>query len=245
MLTFVSLGSLFLYRSGLDCLVLLAVAYVAVVAVVVVMLLGYHLQLVAMNLTTNEHHNFWRYEYFKVRGVLVMVVLVMMMRMMVTLIMVMMMMMRMIMVMMMMMITIMMVMMMLTLNPPPGRDGPCAEPVRQGLFAQRGQPPLRHRRRPRSRRGTAPQHRLNPLSQRGLAREVGVSSRDRGVRHRRRPRPRRGSGFSTPSRGGWGFSTEEGGYTKRGENSTCRPCSAAGFSGRAGGLPERGDSPTC
>jgi hypothetical protein len=65
---FVWLCGLYLRLVGLDVLVLVSLVLVLAIGLMVGALAFYHVQLVALNLTTNEHHNFWRYEYFKVSG---------------------------------------------------------------------------------------------------------------------------------------------------------------------------------
>lgn len=57
---------LYLWRFGWDVLVLLVSMYVSGITLMAAMLTFYHVQLLAVNLTTNEHHNLWRYAYFKV-----------------------------------------------------------------------------------------------------------------------------------------------------------------------------------
>jgi hypothetical protein len=64
---FVTTCVLYLWRFGWDVLVLLVSMYVSGITLMAAMLTFYHVQLLAVNLTTNEHHNLWRYEYFKVR----------------------------------------------------------------------------------------------------------------------------------------------------------------------------------
>jgi len=51
-----------------DWLIIVALIWVFPLTLMVTFLVIYHLQLVSGNLTTNEHRNFWRYDYFKVGG---------------------------------------------------------------------------------------------------------------------------------------------------------------------------------
>ena len=56
---------IYLKHAGFDLLVLLTGLYILAFALMVGALAVYHAQLIALNLTTNEHQNYWRYEYFK------------------------------------------------------------------------------------------------------------------------------------------------------------------------------------
>ena len=57
---------LYLRKTGFDIFVFASLIYIALMALMVGMLAFYHTQLMAVNLTTNEHHNFARYDYMKV-----------------------------------------------------------------------------------------------------------------------------------------------------------------------------------
>lgn len=62
---YLTTSMLYLLRSGFDVLVFFMLLYVSLITVMVAMLGCYHSQLLAANLTTNEHHNLWRYDYFR------------------------------------------------------------------------------------------------------------------------------------------------------------------------------------
>jgi len=64
-LLFITTSVIFLKHAGFDLLVLGTLLYVLSFAVMIGALAVYHVQLIALNLTTNEHQNYWRYDYFK------------------------------------------------------------------------------------------------------------------------------------------------------------------------------------
>jgi hypothetical protein len=64
-LGFIITCSTYLSRKGFDWYMVLTLGYVGVFIVPGLMMLSYHVQLTARNLTTNEHQNMYRYEYLK------------------------------------------------------------------------------------------------------------------------------------------------------------------------------------
>jgi len=64
-LLFISTSVIYLKHAGFDLLVFGTLLYILSFALMVGALAVYHTQLIALNLTTNEHQNYWRYDYFK------------------------------------------------------------------------------------------------------------------------------------------------------------------------------------
>lgn len=64
-LLYIATCVIYLKRAGFDMLVFLTLLYVLSLGLMVGALAGYHSQLVALNFTTNEHQNYWRYDYFR------------------------------------------------------------------------------------------------------------------------------------------------------------------------------------
>jgi hypothetical protein len=64
-LLFITTSVIYLKDAGFDLLVFGTLIYILSFALMVGALAVYHTQLIALNLTTNEHQNYWRYDYFK------------------------------------------------------------------------------------------------------------------------------------------------------------------------------------